>query len=210
MTILLFPGSFAPFTDGHYGLISRFLSEAKKEDKPIDKVLIFLSSKEREGIDSKSVFKFISQIYSNDKRVEVKMADKSPISDAYAYVYKNQNEPHQYIFLRSTKDDDSAAEDFKEKFENGKVSDNIQLLELTDVSDEPIVYTNRDDEYNEKPISASVVREDIRNKDFDKFLTSYSNILREVTMNEKHLRRYFDFWVKQIEPITKESEEKLK
>lgn len=211
MLILLFPGSFSPFTDGHYGLISRYLSESKKQNEPIEKVIIFLSSKEREGIDAKSVFKFISQIYSNDKRVEVKMCDESPIKEVYSYVYKNQNEPNTYIFLRSDKDDDSLSEDFYSKFEDGKVSDNIKVKRMDDVLEEPIVYKNRDDEFKNKPISASVVREDIRHNDFEKFLTSYQSIMKnEISISENHLKKYFKDWKGKIQEISKESEEKLK
>lgn len=208
MNILLFPGSFSPYTDGHYGLVSRYINAAKKQNVNIDKIVIIISSKEREGIDTKSVYKFVSQLYSNDNRFEIRLSgDKGPISEVYKYINiessKNENQTNNYIFLRSNKDEDSASEDFYKSFgKNGKYElDNVKVIELKNVSDDPILYKNREDENNNKPISATIVREDLRNDDFENFKKSYQIIQRnEITITEDSLKKYFNKWKKEVEP----------
>lgn len=214
MNTLLFPGSFSPFTDGHYGIISRYLAAAKSQNINIDKVLIVVSSKPREGIDAKSVFKFISQIYSNDKRFEIKISgDNGPIRTVYGYVNNLSKKGDNFLFVRSSKDDDAVAENFiKDYSKGGKYAmDGVGVIQLDGVSDAPIVYKNRKDEFNGKPISGSVVRNDLRNKDYNAFLTSYQNILRnEISINQNHLKNYFNEWCKVIGPATEDTKDKMK
>ena len=211
MNILLFPGSFSPYTDGHYGIVARYISAARKKDIKIDKVVIIISSKEREGIDTKSVYKFVSRLYSNDNRFEIRLSgEKGPISEVYKYVNIRASENKEtvnYIFVRSNKDDDTAADDFNRSFgKGGKYElDNVKVIEIDNVSDSPLLYKNRGDNKDGKPISASTVREDIRNNDFDKFLKSYQIIRKsEITIDKKYLQKCFDKWKKEI----KEPEDK--
>ena len=126
----------------------------------------------------------------------------------YVNIRASENkETVNYIFVRSNKDDDTAADDFNRSFgKEGKYElDNVKVIELDNVSDSPLLYKNRGDNKDGKPISASTVREDIRNNDFDKFLKSYQIIRKsEITIDKKYLQKCFDKWKKEI----KEPEDK--
>lgn len=193
MNIILFPGSFSPFTDGHYGLISRYISTARDQGISIDKVKILMSMKERGGVNPYVVYQFVSQVYSNDSRVEVVACNQSPIRDAYEEVKDSNNSSNMYILARSSKDDDKVTEDFYKNFSKGGKYwySGIQVKDLK-VSRDPIVYKNRKDSHNNEPISGSVAREDLKNKDFNSFLTSYSTIMSQEPITEKHIKRLFE------------------
>lgn len=193
MNIILFPGSFSPFTDGHYGLVSRYLNTAKRQGINIDRVKILMSMKEREGVNPIVVYQFVSQVYSNDNRIEVVACDQSPIREVYEEVKDSNNSSNMYILARSDKDNDKVTEDFYKNFSKGGKYwySGIQVRDL-DVSREPIVYKNRKDSHNNEPISGTVAREDLKNHDFNSFLTSYSTIMSQEPITEKHIKRLFE------------------
>ena len=195
MRILLFPGSFSPFTDGHYILIHRYIVYAQEHNIPIDQIKILMSSKVRDGIDPKVVYQFVDHLYSNDKRVSVELVKEkqSPIRECYEIVGNTDNIGNSYVFMRSDKDDDNVASNFYKDFSKGGkyYVDGIKV-EKFDVDLTPDVYYHRKDKYNKKPISATIAREDIKNKDFESFKQNYIHIMNnETTIEEKHIKKLF-------------------
>lgn len=211
---LLFPGSFSPFTDGHYVLLLKNIVALRNQlNAPAGniKVVILMSSKDREGIKSKSVWKFVRRIYADDHRVNVILCDESPISLAYKIV-QEAHPGEKFALVASTKDDDSRVSSFVKSFsEGGKYhKEGVEVIDLK-VDKRPYCYDNRFDEFNGKPVSASVVREDLRNCGFREFKTSFAFILKNTrTIDEKAIEQLWQALKKQVAPITKESEEKLK
>lgn len=194
MNIILFPGSFSPFTDGHYGLIARYLQAANDKGLKIDKVKILMSMKEREGINPKVVFKFVSFVYSNDSRIEVVACKQSPVRDVYEEVGDNKNSVNTYIFARSSKDDDKVVEDFYKSFSRGGKYwyEGCKVIDLK-VSRDPIVYTSRKDKNNGKPISGTIAREDLKENDLDSFMQSYQIIMKsEQIVTKEHIKKLFE------------------
>lgn len=191
-TIILFPGSFSPFTDGHYGLVARYLSEANRKGLNVSEVRILMSMKEREGIDPGIVYQFVEAIYSNDKRVKVVPCSASPVRVVYEEVMNRDNVGNSYILARSDKDNDQVAEAFYKDFSKGGKYwyDGVSVIDL-DVDRSPIVYKDRNDENINKPVSGTIAREDLKNNDYNSFKSSYSMILQLPNISERHLKKLF-------------------
>lgn len=199
MRVLLFPGSFSPFTDGHYILIHRYILYAMNHDIDIDKILILMSSTVRDGIDPKIIYQFVSQVYSNNNKIEVKLSDKSgPIRECYEIVGNTENIGNTYVFMRSDKDNDKVADSFYKEFsKGGKYYVDGISVEKFDVDLKPELYYHRKDKYNKTPISASIAREDLKNKDFESFKQNYIHIMNnETSIEEKHIKKLFDILCK--------------
>jgi len=191
-TIILFPGSFSPFTDGHYGLVARYLSEANRKGLNVSEVRILMSMKEREGIDPGVVYQFVEAIYNNDKRVKVVPCTASPVRVVYEEVMNRDNVGNSYILARSDKDNDQVAEAFYKDFSKGGKYwyDGVSVIDL-DVDRSPIVYKDRNDENINKPVSGTIAREDLKNNDYNSFKSSYSMILQLPNISERHLKKLF-------------------
>jgi hypothetical protein len=191
--IILFPGSFSPFTDGHYGLVSRYLSESNRKGLKVSEVRILMSMKERDGIDPDIVYKFTEAVYSNDNRVKVVPCTTSPIRVVYEEVMNRDNIGNSYILARSDKDDDQVAEAFYKDFSKGGKYwyDGVSVIDL-DIDRSPIVYKDRNDESLNKPVSGTVARQDLKNNDYNSFKTSYKMILQLPNISERHLKKLFN------------------
>lgn len=193
MNIILFPGSFSPFTDGHFSLILRYLLEAENQGMKIDQVKILMSMKERDGINPKTVCTFLSLVYSNDKRIKVVACKQSPVREVYEEVGNTDNNRNTYILARSSKDDDQVVSDFYRNFSKGGKYwyEGCKVVDLH-VNNAPLVYKGRKDKHNGEPVSGTIAREDIKNDDFESFKTSYRLIMKQTTVKPKHIKQYFE------------------
>ena len=191
--ILLFPGSFKPFHDGHFLLLKRYIEEFAPE-----KVYIIISSKKRSGIKPAISKSFIKKVFNdtwNDIEFIIKISPKkvNPINYCYKIIGNDKNSDHEYIMINSGKDNDSRVEDFYELFKKGgDYYHNGAYAVNPDIETEPLYYEDRDDEYSDSPISSAIVRNDIVNDNFKMFKTSYSNILNETYITIEDLEEYFE------------------
>jgi hypothetical protein len=87
-TIALFPGAFKPPHKGHFAVVEELLK------KGVDKVIVLISPKEREGINVDMSVK-IWDVYKTllddieTGKVEIKIATESPVKEAYNLVKEN-------------------------------------------------------------------------------------------------------------------------
>lgn len=185
--IALYPGAFKLLTDGHDSLIQKCIKSSL-----ISKVLVIVSSKDRDGISGKLAFDFISYIYKDEKKVEVALSpNSSPISFCYDLIRKLKK--GSFCLVSSSKDeDDSRTKDFVKSFaEGGKFWAEGVRVSAMPFSDSPAVYKNRAGKFNGKPISATVMREDIARNDFKSFMTNVSDIAREYDIPTEWFREKF-------------------
>ena len=127
MATALYPGAYKPPHKGHFGVVERLLSGAHKgkvynignykevgaqtlgEDnikvEPINKVVIFIGGKDRNGISpeqSKAVWNIYAQYLKN---VEVIIGDRNPMVAAKDYAKANPNEKFYAVTgIRSEED----------------------------------------------------------------------------------------------------------
>lgn len=208
--IFLFPGSFCPYTDGHYSILERFEDEyIKKANNNFFKVIIYKSSKSRENLSPDYTLSLIENIYSNDDRVDVNESHSgNPIKDCYDKVLSDTSGKNVYIFVSSSKDDDNRDSDFKDYFAKKNLSDRVYDF---DINIKPVIYKDRNDKFNGKIISSSVARNDIRDNDFKKFITNYRIILKkQPSISDKVLKLYFNKFKNEISTVQdKKSQEKI-
>lgn len=206
--ILLFPGSFKPFHDGHFSLIKRYIEELSPE-----KVYIIISSKKRAGIPASASKNFIKKVFDgiwDDIEFDIKVTPKkiNPINYCYKII-GNDKEENQYAMINSDKDSDNRVADFYELFKKGGdyYHDGAYAVD-PEIETEPIYYSDRNDEFSDSPISSAIVRNDIVNDDFESFKLSYNNILNETSVSIEDLEDYFEDLSEDIEQ-TEEDIDKL-
>ena len=167
---VLYPGSFKIMHGGHLSLIRKYASDPRVK---IVKVLV--GSGIRNGIDQDLAVDIAEILTSSINNVDVvKTQHASPILASYKYI--EDAKPGVYCLAASTKDDDyKRVEEFVEHHKpEGKylTPEGVSVVELL-VDVEPTLFKNRWDEYKNKPISASVLRNDVINKDLKNFKTGY-------------------------------------
>jgi len=203
---VLMPGGFKPPHDGHLSLANKFASRSD-----VDKVLVMVGPTEREGINRKQSLAIWNALPKNPKVKVIPVSEDNPMTAAFKYVFNLPKDSTETIALgSSSKDPDDAkrAKIFRlaiEKYKNtpsknGETAPpNIVVTDLTD--DVYSVYKNRTDDLNGSSISATTLRNDLKNNDFNNFKTNYPNIdertvkkifhiLKGTTMNELKKQRY--------------------
>ena len=206
--ILLFPGSFKPFHDGHFSLIKRYIKELSPE-----RVYLIISSKKRAGIPASVSKNFIKKVFNgiwDDIEFDIKEKKKkiNPINYCYKII-GNDKEENQYAMINSDKDSDNRVADFYELFKKGGdyYHDGAYAVD-PEIETEPVYYSDRNDEFSDSPISSAIVRNDIVNDDFESFKLSYNDILNETSVSIEDLEDYFEDLSEDIEQ-TEEDIDKL-
>ena len=135
--VLLFPGSFKPFHDGHFLLLKRYIEELQPE-----KLYIIISNKNRSGITAESTEDFI-KIALGDRLMDTEInIEISPSPSPINYCYKiigNDPEENEYTMVNSSKDSDKRIEQFYELFKKGgKYYHDKSYAVKVDIDIEPI------------------------------------------------------------------------
>lgn len=172
VTVLL-PGGFKPLTAGHLGLIKRYA-----EHPEVKEVRVLIGPGIRNGIDQKLSLKIAEELLSSFDNVSAEAVPyPSPILTAYKYI-TDEAEPGTYALAGSKKGGDyERVTKFAEDFSPGGkyasfLNDGVKVIELP-IDAEPLIYKGRTDDNNGKPISASIMRKDILNDDYENFVTNY-------------------------------------
>jgi hypothetical protein len=196
--ILLFPGGFKPFHDGHLSILESHISNIDKIH--INKVYIIISPKNREYITADSTLWFLTQIKNQlvdiyNINLEINISDMpSPITKCYNIV--NHGEfGEKYCLVTSNKDTDLKRKDefVKNYLYTGKYYDLLKGEQSIYINAdiEPIYYKNRTDNKNNIPISSMIIRNDIINNDYINFRSAYDYMLSNHIVSENLLKIYF-------------------
>jgi hypothetical protein len=185
ITVLL-PGGFKPPHGGHLELANKF---ASRDD--VESVVVLVGPLEREGITRQQSMKVWNLLPTNKKVSVISTKENNPMNAAFNYVFSLPKDSSKMIALGSSSKDaaDSkrslifkkAVERYKEKPDKfGNTSP--KGIEVTDITDDVYsVYSNRSDELNNKSISATTLRNDLKEKDFNNFKTNYPGVSDTVT-----------------------------
>ena len=167
---IFFPGSFSPFHDGHYSMVKQLLEFNNSE------IEIVMSNKDRDNIKSNIVFDFVKNIFKSYNNFKVILSDMSPI----LYVYNNtQNDGIIYSLIRSNKDNDNTVDYYTKTFNN---------TEKLNINYKPISFTSS---HNKQLISATLLREDIQNKNWSAFKNGYRMMLTDKIISEYKLKKFY-------------------
>ena len=171
---VLFPGGFKPLTGAHLALAQRYA-----EDPQVDRVILLIGPKERDGITRQKTIDAFNLLNSNTK-IEIRPTEfNSPITAAYEYLFAlPQDATGRYAMAASTKGDDYVrAKDFVPNVDKyATIGDKkgrtipagIDATELS-IDVDPITYNNG------FPISATIVRQSLVDNDYKTFRLSYPN-----------------------------------
>jgi hypothetical protein len=171
---VLFPGGFKPLTGAHLALAQRYAQHPE-----VERVILLIGPKEREGITRDKTIDLFNILNSNPN-VEIQPTEfNSPIMAAYEYLFAlPQDAMGRYAMAASTKGDDYVrAKDFVPNVDKyitigdkkgRQMPAGIDATELS-VDVDPLAYKNGE------PISATVVRQSLADRDYDAFRASYPN-----------------------------------
>ena len=197
--ILLFPGGFKPFHDGHLSILKSHIFNI--DNVHIDEVRIYISSKNRDNITANSSLWFLNNI--KDKLSELYNVNinvciseyPAPIRKCYNDVGSSIND-EKFCLVTSNKGNDIKRKDeFVQLYsENGKYYDSTKGVKTIYINAniEPVHYINRKDEYNNECVSSTIITHDIYNHNYDMFKTAYINMLSNNILNEKILKKYYE------------------
>jgi hypothetical protein len=169
---VLFPGGFKPLTGAHLALAQRYAQHPE-----VDRVILLIGSKEREGITREKTMEMFN-ILNDNPNIEIQPTEfNSPIMAAYEYLFALPEEATgRYAMAASTKGDDYVrAKDFVPNVDKyvtigdkkgRKMPMGIDATELS-IDVDPESYANG------TPISATVVRQSLMNDDYETFRASY-------------------------------------
>jgi len=177
--IALFPGGFKPPHAGHFELAKRYA-----EDPQVSKVLMLLGPAVRTSTDGsvkitkESSIHIISEFYKQylgDKIVieDSPAGEENPMRAAFKWIEEGAQTGETYTLAASSKDADRA-EQFTNSHQcpDGKYCKPGVNVVLHPVDTQALIYSGRTDGLNGKPISASVMREDLANGDEENFKTN--------------------------------------
>jgi hypothetical protein len=169
---VLFPGGFKPLTGAHLALAQRYAQHSE-----VDRVILLIGSKEREGITREKTMEMFN-ILNDNPNIEIQPTEfNSPIMAAYEYLFAlPQDATGRYAMAASTKGDDYVrAKDFVPNVDKyvtigdkkgRKMPMGIDATEMS-IDVDPETYANG------TPISATVVRQSLVNDDYETFRASY-------------------------------------
>lgn len=171
---VLFPGGFKPLTGAHLDLANRYAQISN-----VDRVIMLISDKERDGITRDLSMKIFDILNNNPKIEMVPTPYPSPLLAAYEYLFAlPENFKGKFAIAASTKGDDFVRiKDFipnVEKYKligdkkGRKIPYGVDAEELS-INIDPLVSITG------VPISATTLRNAIIEHDFKLFSTGYPN-----------------------------------
>lgn len=197
--ILLFPGGFKPFHDGHLSILKSHIFNI--DNVHIDEVRIYISSKNRDNITADSSLWFLNNIKDKlselyNVNINVGISEyPAPIRKCYNDVGSSIND-EKFCLVTSNKGNDIKRKDeFVQLYsENGKYYDSTKGVKTIYINAniEPVHYINRGDEYNNECVSSTIIRNDIYNHNYDMFKTAYINMLSNNILDVKILKKYYE------------------
>jgi len=179
---VLFPGGFKPLTGAHLELATRYA-----EDPQVERVIMLIGPKERDGITRDKTMQMFDLLNSNPRIVMQPTEFNSPIMAAYEYLFAlPEDATGRYAMAASAKGDDYVrAKDFVPNVDKyatigdkkGRtIPSGIDATELN-INVDPLTYSNGE------PVSATMVRQAIASGNFAEFRASYPQFAEAVVKN---------------------------
>ena len=174
--VVLLPGGFKPPHGGHLDLAKRYAAAPN-----VSQVIILVGPEAREGITREISISVWKDLLGGVSNVKVQAtSENSPLGAAYKYI--ENAKPGAYALASSGKGDDyKRVQQFVASHAKGAKYHraSVQVVELP-IDSKPILYKGRKDEFNGKGISASVLRKDIQNLDYNNFKTNYPGVSENI------------------------------
>ena len=184
VTVLL-PGGFKPPHVGHLGLANKFASRSD-----VKKVIVMVGPTERDGINRQQSLAIWNLLTKNPKVEVVAVQDDNPMNAAFGYVFNLPRNSAETVALgasakspedaKRSKIFAAAIERYKTKPTKDGLSAPVGVKVVDTTDDDPSNYFGRSDDKNGQSISASTLRQDLSNNDFQNFATNYTGVKPQV------------------------------
>lgn len=192
--ILLYPGGFKPFHDGHLLLLENVLQH--NNELNIDKVYIITSDTNRDNITYKYIFPIISDCinYLNNKYPDITFEYKftgnvSPIRYCYNLINESCDEIFAILSSNKSKEDKNRNNTlYNQYIVGGKYNKN--KWDFDKVFEIPDEYINAY-KTNDKVISATDLRQYIKDNTYNDFKFGYTYMLNNNIIDENILYKIF-------------------
>lgn len=169
---IMVPGGFKPVHAGHIELIESYLKGDPEHDT---NVYVIISNKDREGLSAQTSYDFLNKIFGKFHNFHCMISpDKSPVYTVYNMTATKFFGDGLYAIGSSTKEDDVARQlEYNKRFsKNGSYyTPGVKVLML--IPDGMPFYQTRDDDFNNTPISSTIMRMDLIRDDYNSFLSAY-------------------------------------
>ena len=166
------PGGFKPVHAGHIELIESYLKGDPEHDT---NVYVIISNKDREGLSAQTSYDFLNKIFGKFHNFHCMISpDKSPIYTVYNMTATKFFGDGLYAMGSSTKEDDVARQlEYNKRFskDGSYYTPGVKVLML--IPDGMPFYQTRDDDFNNTPISSTIMRMDLIRDDYNSFLSAY-------------------------------------
>lgn len=190
--ILLYPGGFKPFHDGHLCLLENIIFN---EDY-IDEVFIFIGNNSRDMIivdDSLTIINpCIERLkFLYDIPIHCLTVSGSPMSQCYAMINNDTITENRYGLLSSCKGNDAnRTHNFYETYlDGGRYNTNKwHYNKAFDIEVEKYDYMSISD----SPLSSTYLRECIKNNDWNNFVKGYEYMIDNGFVKEVEIKSLFD------------------
>lgn len=174
--IVLYPGGFKPVHSGHLDLIKKY-----SEYPSVKEVWVLVGPGVREGISQHVAVEILENLTESMSKVFIQAVPwPSPVLACYKIV--EAADPGCYALAASSKEEENTdrIKRFVEQHgSNGKFKrEGISVIELP-INIKPKLYEGRTDKNEGKPISASILREDLIKGDLKNFITAYPDLSEE-------------------------------
>lgn len=172
---ILIPGGFKPAHEGHIDLIRRYAN-----NNNVKNVKVIIGPGVRNGITQEEAQKIAKMLLKGYKNVDIELSSySSPVLAVYKYI--ETAVPGTYAMGAAEKGMGTAGYDKVLNFvkgynEGGKYfhlkPKGVNVIEFS-IDTKPVIYKGRTDEFEGTPISGTILRKDILNKDYQNFRTNY-------------------------------------
>lgn len=169
---IMVPGGFKPVHAGHIELIESYLKGDPEHDT---NVYVIISNKDREGLSAQTSYDFLNKIFGKFHNFHCMISpDKSPVYTVYNMTATKFFGDGLYAMGSSTKEDDVARQlEYNKRFskDGSYYTPGVKVLML--IPDGMPFYQTRDDDFNNTPISSTIMRMDLIRDDYNSFLSAY-------------------------------------
>ena len=166
------PGGFKPVHAGHIELIESYLKGDPEHDT---NVYVIISNKDREGLSAQTSYDFLNKIFGKFHNFHCMISpDKSPVYTVYNMTATKFFGDGLYAMGSSTKEDDVARQlEYNKRFskDGSYYTPGVKVLML--IPDGMPFYQTREDDFNNTPISSTIMRMDLIRDDYNSFLSAY-------------------------------------
>ena len=187
---IMVPGGFKPVHAGHIELIESYLKGDPEHDT---NVYVIISNKDREGLSAQTSYDFLNKVFCKFRNFHCIISpDKSPVYTVYNMTATKFFGDGLYAMGSSTKGDDAKRQlEYNKRFskDGSYYTPGVKVIML--IPEGMPMYHTRDDDFNNTPISSTIMRQDLIRDDYNAFLSAYEVPYLTGYVDEPMIQEYY-------------------